>query len=461
MGNKVGTEQPYYFVEPKKHDVYHEEEKAPDEKLEEDPYWSESDSESNSQESNKESNDSEEDVKDDWDGGFGKKSNKKGKIVVAAIGVGSRLRAVLQTLLMRHGHKVELRALCDESREALEISKKWPYKFNVACYTNYDLMLEREKDIEWVLIGSRTYQHVEHCIASFDAGKHVYCESPVAITAEQCEEIMKAHRMSGRHFVTGFPLRHSPLFVKIKEIVDKGLLGPLVSIEYNNHIEPSRGGFMMRNWRRFSSQAGPMILERCGNDMDILNWIVGSVPTQVASFGGLNVFIPENKQEHPEEQEVWKTYLPEELREGEIDPFDSEKDIYDNQVCILEYRNGVRASFHTNSNHVWPQRKIIICGVNGTLEANIATGSLRCSTIEKQVRNTEINYAWKVEDNRGADALIVDDLVSCMGEDPEFFVPPEPGEESFLSVIICLSLDEASKRNKIVNLESYWETFNV
>jgi hypothetical protein len=52
---------------------------------------------------------------------------------IVAIGVGARLRQVLQALFMRHGSKVELRALCDESRETLEIAKKWPYKFNVPC----------------------------------------------------------------------------------------------------------------------------------------------------------------------------------------------------------------------------------------------------------------------------------------------------------------------------------------
>ena len=212
-----------------------------------------------------------------------------------AIGVGSRLRQVLQALFMRHGAKVELRAMCDESRETLEIAKKWPYKFNVPCYTNYETMLENEPDIEWVLIGSRSYQHVDHIVACFEAGKNVYCEQPIAISNEHCESVIRAHQASGKKFVTGFIQRHSPLYTKMREIISKGLLGPLVSCEANNHISPAEGGFFMRNWRRFKAQAGPSILERCCNDIDILNWLIGSVPSKVASFGGLNIYVAAHK----------------------------------------------------------------------------------------------------------------------------------------------------------------------
>lgn len=50
------------------------------------------------------------------------------------------------------------------------------------------------------------------------------------------------------------------------------------------------------------------------------------------------------------------------------DPFTSKKDVEDNQVVIIEFFNNVRATFHSNFNSALPQRRILICGLKGTIE---------------------------------------------------------------------------------------------
>jgi hypothetical protein len=85
------------------------------------------------------------------------------------------------------------------------------------------------------------------------------------------------------------------------------------------------------------------------------------------------VFLPENK---PKDQKVADLYESWGLAWEKVDPFESQKDIEDNQVAILEYRNNVRVSFHTNSNSAVTQRKMTICGLQGTIE-----GWKRCSDL--------------------------------------------------------------------------------
>jgi hypothetical protein len=58
-------------------------------------------------------------------------------------------------------------------------------------------MLEKTAGVDWVLIGSKNYLHKEHCVAAFRAKKHVFCEKPLAITLDDCKEIMDAHRLFG------------------------------------------------------------------------------------------------------------------------------------------------------------------------------------------------------------------------------------------------------------------------
>lgn len=88
---------------------------------------------------------------------------------------------------------------------------------------------------------------------------------------------------------------------------------------------------------------------------------------RVASFGGLDVFVPENRPIDDNDRLLYNSWDAWE----KVDPFESEKDIEDNQVAILEYKNGVRVSFHTNSNCSIKHRRLLICGTKGTLEGTI------------------------------------------------------------------------------------------
>lgn len=119
------------------------------------------------------------------------------------------------------------------------------------------------------------------------------------------------------------------MYVKLKELIDSGTLGRIISVEANEILSPSHGGYIMRNWRRFKEQAGPHILEKCCHDIDILNWLIGSVPTRVASFGGTNIFVPENR---PEDDSTRLLYEKWPQAWEDVDPFLSEKNIADNQV---------------------------------------------------------------------------------------------------------------------------------
>ena len=67
-------------------------------------------------------------------------------------------------------------------------------------------MLKSDR-IQWVLIGSKNYLHHEHCIASFRADKNVFCEKPLAITIDQCQDIRRVQKETQKIFSTGFVLR--------------------------------------------------------------------------------------------------------------------------------------------------------------------------------------------------------------------------------------------------------------
>ena len=110
--------------------------------------------------------------------------------------------------------------------------------------------------VEWAMVFSPNCFHAEQIIASFEAGKHVFTEKPLATSIGDCVRIFEAHRRSGRHFATGFVLRYSPIYRKVKALLDAGTIGRILSIDANENIRPEHGAYIMRNWRRRRELSG-------------------------------------------------------------------------------------------------------------------------------------------------------------------------------------------------------------
>ena len=278
--------------------------------------------------------------------------NKKNKIKnIAVIGTGKRSFGVIKKLLDVAQGRIKIGAVCDISDEMLDHALNLWKQPDVPRYSNAEEAINHP-DIDWVLIFTPNYCHKDNIIASFAAGKHVFCEKPLATSIQDCMDIFHAHRKTNLIFSTGFVLRYSPLYRKIKELICSGKFGKLISINADENIPPAHGGYIMCNWRRLCEKSGSHLLEKCCHDLDLINWFCDSLPQKVASFAGLDMFTLENsdiaKRHGLSMFKTWKEFT------AEPDPFKSEKDIMDNQVCIIEYRNSVRVVFQATMCNVLP-----------------------------------------------------------------------------------------------------------
>ena len=308
-------------------------------------------------------------------------------------------------------------------------------------------------------IGSRNALHRDHCIAAFERGRHVFCEKPLAVTLSECEQIQRAHQRAGTLFATGFVLRHAPLYKFVREQLRSGVIGKLVSFEANEHIPPDHGGYIMRGWRRWRAQAGSHLLEKCSHDIDLLNWMTDSVPARVASFGGRSIWTAENKPiaeklsrptDNPPLYRAWPIYT-------DADPFLTEKDIEDHRVCIFEYRNGVRGTFHANTCAALPQRRMLFYGLEGALEADLVTAQVRWARIGRGEQPQTKSFKG-VDMHGGADCFIMDDLAHSMTTGA---APGATGNEGLRSAVSCLACDLAMDEQRVVDVEPIWERLGV
>ena len=322
-------------------------------------------------------------------------------------------------------------------------------------YDDYRKLIE-SPDIDWVLIASPNNFHKEQAVAALEAGKHVFCQKPMATSFEDCIAIQAANKKSGKFFNLGYTLRYSPHYRKIKHLLEDGAVGKIISMEFNQTLEFNHGGFIMGDWRRLRANSGPFLLEKCSHDIDLVNWMIGSLPKRVASFGGLNFFVPENEYrmerigKNKEGQTAYRTWLGE-------NPFTSDKDVIDNQIVLLEYENGVRATFHMNANAGIPERRMYILGSEGTIRADVLVGSIETKRIGFDTSTVDESTGGS-GGHGGGDDFLVSELAESMLNN----VPPTVGSfDGLTSAATCFAIDMAMITGQVVDCTPFWKMIGL
>ena len=373
---------------------------------------------------------------------------KSKEINVAVIGCGGRGRGVSGNLLRDSENQVKILATYDPDKKQAERAKGlWKSPDTLVCDSYQDAI--NTPGVEWVLVFSPNAYHKEQILAAFAAGKHVFSEKPLATTIEDCQEIYNAHQKSGLQFMTGFVLRYSKLYCKVKELLTSGKLGKLLSIDANENITPAHGGYIMMNWRRHSNISGPHILEKCCHDIDLLNWFADSLPAKIAAFGSLDYFKPEN--EHHREKFGNKTFASWDDPHRVPSPFTSDKDLKDTQVAILQYRNGIKVQFQATMANAIPERRMYFSCTEGTMIAELYSSTLRYRGFGEEAEKV-INFG--ADGHGGGDTYIMKELYDCMINAKS---PKSSGNEGLESAVTALVIDQAMCEEKVINLEPIWK----
>ncbi|MFR9795118.1 Gfo/Idh/MocA family protein [Streptomyces sp. MS06] len=258
-----------------------------------------------------------------------------------------------------------------------------------------------------VLICTPDRLHVEPAVAFATLGYHIMVEKPMALDEASCREIVTAVERSGVMLSVGHVLRYTPYTSALKQIVDSGRLGSIVSIQ---HLEPvgfwhQAHSFVRGNWRR-SDEATSMLMAKSCHDLDWLQYVLGEPPARVSSFGRLSHFSPANRPvgaadrcldcsvtaecpysaprfygELLERKEhrwplsvVVDDFTPDALKEAlRVGPYGRcvygcDNDVVDHQVVAMEYPGGATATFTmTAFTEAVGNRSTRIFGTHGEL----------------------------------------------------------------------------------------------
>ena len=165
--------------------------------------------------------------------------------------------------------------------------------------TQWQELAARPRFADAVAITTPDALHTEPAIAFAQQGYAILLEKPMAPTANDCRRIVRTVQQHGNIFAVCHVLRYTEYTQKLKQIVDSGAIGEVVSI---NHIEPvgywhMAHSFVRGNWRN-TGESSFMLLAKSCHDIDWLRYIVGQRCLQVSSFGALTHF---KKSQKPSE----------------------------------------------------------------------------------------------------------------------------------------------------------------
>lgn len=331
------------------------------------------------------------------------KKLRVGVIGVGGIGFGAHLSGYEKL-----ADKVEIVAVCDIDEAKLERASK---RYGVSeTFTDYREMLKM-KELDAVNVCTPNYLHHPISIAALEAGKHVLCEKPLALNAEQGEEMVAAAKKAGKLFMIGVNNRYRDESQKLKRMIERGELG---------EVYAARTGWIRRrgvpfwgDWFMEKAKAGGGPLIDIGVHMlDLTRWLIGN-PKPVSVTGAIyhkigNYLVTEWDKNDP--------VLAGALASGAADKI---YDVEDSAFAFIRFEGGITLelnvswALNTNKEHNY-------CELYG----DKAGATLSPLTVFGEKEGTLVDYTFKTDEATTHHTEIAH-FVDCILNGTELISPAE------------------------------------
>ena len=270
------------------------------------------------------------------------------KIRVCVIGAG-RAGMIHAGNFARGVSNAQLVAVADPFEEAaqkacreLELEK---------YYLGYQDVM-RDESIDAVVVVSPTVYHKEIVIAAAEAGKHILCEKPMAMTVEECDDMNQAAEENKVKLQIGFMRRFDKSFMYAKERVLAGEIGDVVLVK-----SLTRGPSIPQPWQYDIAKSNGPLAEVNSHDIDTLRWFTESEFQEIYAIAG-NYRCPQAKEGFPDFYDnVVMTGTFENGMQGCIDGAVSVRYGYDARTEIV----GTRGVLFVGRLH---ENEVVVCNMD-------------------------------------------------------------------------------------------------
>ena len=335
--------------------------------------------------------------------------NKIPKVRVGVIGTG-RIGTLHIEHIAQDIPEAELVALCSLDRPSMDTLAK---RFNVAQTTNDYTELLADPQIDAVLVTSATNTHVEISQAAAKAGKHIFCEKPIALDLEQIDETLAIVEKAGVKFQVGFNRRFDASFMRVREVITSGKIGEphIMRITSRDPAPPLIA---------YIKVSGGIFLDMTIHDFDMARYLIGDEVEEIYAAGGVRV-----------------------------DPQIGAAGDIDTAVITLQFQNGVIATIDNSREAVYGyDQRVEVFGSKGMVTAaNPLTDTVTFSGSE-ETRAALPPYFF-LERYKAAYLSELQAFFACIQEDTP---PPVTGKDGRAPVVMGLAALKSLRENRPVRL---------
>ena len=198
------------------------------------------------------------------------------------LGAGSvAQRRVMPAMLALENHELHALMVRDINR-AETIARD----FNTPSFCDSAEALVGYSEVDAVYVSSPVNLHLEHVKIAAEAGKHILCEKPMALTAQECREMISICESAGVHLQVCFVLRGWPIYHRVKALIEAGTFGKVVEVRAHLAKWTERRG---DEWRLDPAQGGGVLIDVGSHYLDLFRFLMGDF-TQIASLASSDVF---------------------------------------------------------------------------------------------------------------------------------------------------------------------------
>jgi len=385
---------------------------------------------------------------DDVQAAYGKPARK---ITAIVLGAGSRGN-VYGNYGLEHPDELDIVGVA----EPIPLrNERYAKKHNIEAknrFVTWEHVFDVPKFADAVIITTPDPLHYGPAMRALEMGYDLLLEKPIAQSWKECSDILKQAKKHNRIVAVCHVLRYSPYYRKVKEVIDSGVLGKIISVQ---HLEPIQHvhmshSYVRGNWRR-EKDTNPILMAKSCHDLDILRWWIGKNCNYVSSFGSLSWFRAENAPEgstarctdgcaieatcpysalriyHRERTWLHHFDLPEDktlhgdaimknLKEGPYGRcvYRCDNDVPDHQILAMEFDDNITVSFSMEAFTNYAGRRTRIMGSMGDIvgdEEDLYVADFRTGEITKW--NTNENSKIK-SGHGGGDWGLVRDWLSAV-----------------------------------------------
>ncbi len=223
------------------------------------------------------------------------KETYQGKVYkMGLIGCGNRSKTIIDAL--NNVPEIEMTAFCDIVSHKMGQRAQLIKNGAKPRFVNSVDELLKIQELDCVAIITPNDTHKDIALAAFEAGKHVWCEKPMAMTVAECNEMIGASERTRKALQIGHQRRHSGEYKTLIEAIRTKPVGKVLQSSLYDY----RGDWRVPDadeypagtpyWRLDQKRSGGVVYEMGAHIIDVNNWVFDSEPVSICSLQAVNNF---------------------------------------------------------------------------------------------------------------------------------------------------------------------------